>query len=309
MTRNSRFRHLVIAAVCGVLATAMAAADPGHEETIAALNEQIALLPDQPELYYQRGRNYRENSQHELARADFVMAAKLNPAFLPVHREMARMDAEAGDVAAGIHRLKSAMIAVPPDSAFFLLGCKAALAEMHLQIQQNTEALAVAQEGIDLSRDVTLDLYLFRAEAQRRLGRHEDSVRDLAAATGKLKSVLLRNAWIDALIDAQRAAEALPEIDRELATYRLKSTWLLRRARALLVLKRNDEARIDAASALAEITARLNLERPDVTLLCDRALAHALLGEREKASAELEDAKKKGAHSWMVRVAETVLSQ
>ena len=45
-------------------------------------------------------------------------------------------------------------------------------------------ALAAAVKGIEASEEISIDLYLFRAEAQRRLGKHEDRVRDLAEAAG-----------------------------------------------------------------------------------------------------------------------------
>ncbi len=292
------------------LAVARLSADPGHEVNIEALTAQIAQTPGIPELYYQRGVNYREIPRLAEARADFEKALAIQPSFLPAGRELARLDDREGQRAAGIKRLQALLVAPPPDAAFHVPGCCAALAELLLKDQRNEEALAAAARGIALSTDLTIDLQLLRAEAQRRLGRHEDRVRDLAAAAQRLKSFVLRIAWIEALIDAGHVAEALPEIDREIATSRYQAAWRIRRARALLRepgVPRRAEATGELAQALTEIEGRLRPERPDLSLLCERALIHALTDRRTEAEAGLAEAKRLGADDWMTRILEAEL--
>ena len=286
------------------------AADPGHEVNIEALTAQIVQTPGIPELYYQRGVNFREIPRLAEARADFEKALSLQPSFLPAGRELARLDDREGKRAAGIARLQSLLAAPPAEAAFHVPGCCAALAELLLKDQRNEEALAAAARGIALSTDQTIDLQLLRAEAQRRLGRHEDRVRDLAAAAASLKSFVLRIAWIEALIDAGHVAAALPEIDREIATSRYQAAWRIRRARALLResgTPRRAEAVNELAQALAEIEGRLRPERPDLSLLCERALIHALTGRRAEADAGLAEARRMGADDWMTRILEAEL--
>lgn len=300
-------RHFV--ALLLACAAVRAVADPGHEIRIEDLNRQITENPNLPDLYYQRAINLREVPRLEEARADLEKAIALSPAFLPAERELAQMDATAGKITEGIARLQKAIAGAPADAAFHLPYCYAVLADLLLRENKDTDALAAAQKGIDISTDITIDLYLFRAEAQRRLGKHDDRVRDLAAAREKLKSYLLQVMWVEALIDAGRTAEALPVIERELETSRLKASWLIRRARARQHDQKTAEASTDLDQALAEIETRLRPERPDLSLLCDRALIHALQGKKEEAKAELAEAKSQGAVPWMTRNAEAALAK
>lgn len=284
-------------------------ADPGHEVRIEDLNAQIAANPALPDLYFQRSVNYREINRLAEARADLEKALSLQPGFLPATRELTRLDDLENHRKEGLERLEKAIAAAPPEAAFHLPGCYAVLAELYLKGGQNSEALAAAEKGISLTDEMTMDLYLFRAEAQRRLGKHDDRVRDLAKATEKLKSFILRIAWIEALIDAGRSAEALPEIQKEIDTSRRKASWLIRRARVRLHEGQKEPAMEDLEIALAEIELRIRPDLPDLSLVCDRALIHALQGKRVEAAKELAGAKAKGADPWMTRVLEAALEE
>jgi tetratricopeptide (TPR) repeat protein len=292
---------LAFAAPCG--------ADPGHEVRIEDINAQIAANPNLPDLYFQRSVNYREINRLAEARADLDKCLTLQAGFLPASRELARLDEMENHRKEGIERLEKAIAAAPADAAFHLPGCYALLADMLLKDNSNEKALVAAGKGISLSQEMTIDLYLLRAEAQRRLGKNDDRVRDLAGAMEKLKSFVLRIAWIEALIDAGRSAEVLPEIQKEIDASRYKSSWLIRRARVRLHDGKKDDAIADLQAALTEIEPRIRPEHPDLSLVCDRALIHALQGKRDEAAKELADAKTRGADSWMTRVLESVLSE
>jgi tetratricopeptide (TPR) repeat protein len=302
---SRRCLGLLLVAIGGLTA---ATADPGHEINIEALTAQLAKTPDIPELYYQRAVNYRETGQLEEARSDFGKALSLDPAFLPAGRELARLDDEAGHRADGIARLRLLLANPPSAAAFHLPGCWSALADLLLRHGDNEEALAAASKGISLSETLSIDLLLFRAEAQRRLGRHAERVDDLAAAAAELKSIVLRIAWIEALIDAGRTTDALPEIDREIASSRFTASWRIRRARALMAASRKAEAFGELDLALAEIETRLRPERPDLSLLCEKALIHALRDNLTEAEAGLALARERGADAWMTRVLESALA-
>lgn len=302
-----RFLRLQAFAFCCL--TLPVSADPGHEIRIEDLNRQITENPAVADLYYQRAVNYREIARLADCRADFLKALELNPAFLPADRELARLDDQEGHRAEGIARLQKAIAAAQPEAAFHLPGAWSALADLLLKEKRNEEALEAAKKGIALTEELTIDLYLFRAEAQRRLGRHEERVKDLAGAVEKLKSFVLRIAWIEALIDAGHSAEVLPEIQKEIDSSRYKASWLIRRARVYVHDGRKTEAAADLEQALAEIETRIRPERPDLSLVCDRALIHALQGKRAEAAATLEDAKAKGADHWMTRILEAELER
>ncbi|HWB02398.1 MAG TPA: hypothetical protein VG796_05190 [Verrucomicrobiales bacterium] len=285
------------------------AADPGHEIRIEDINAQIAANPNLPDLYFQRAVNYREINRLADARADWEKCLTLQRGFLPASRELARLDELENHRNEGIQRLEKAISAAPPEASFHLPGCYALLADMQLKAGTNEAALIAAEKGISLSPEMSIDLYLLRAEAQRRLGKHDDRVRDLASATAKLKSFVLRIAWIEALIDAGRSAEVLPEIQKEIDTSRYRSSWLIRRARVRLHDQKKEDAMADLQAALTEIEPRIRPEFPDLSLVCDRALIHALQGKREEAAKELAAAKTRGADGWMTRVLEAVLSE
>lgn len=284
-------------------------ADPGHEIRIEDINAQIAANPNLPDLYFQRAVNYRELSRMADARADWEKCLTLQSGFLPANRELARLDELENHRKEGIERLEKAMAAAPAEAAVHLPGCYSVLADMLLKSDRNEAALAAAQKGIALSPSMSLDFLLLRAEAQRRLGKHEDRVRDLATAMTGLKSFVLRIAWIEALIDAGRSKEALPEIQEEIDNSRYRSSWLIRRARVRLHDGNKEDAMADLQAALTEIEPRIRPEFPDLSLVCDRALIHALQGKREEAAKELAAAKTRGADGWMTRVLEAVLSE
>ncbi len=281
-------------------------ANPGHETTIAELNAQIAQLPNLPELYFQRAWNYREIGRPADARADWETALRLQPGFLPASRELARADADAGHPARALARLRQALASAPPDQAFHRPGCHSVLAELLLRQHQNEAALAEAEAGLAASPDLLLDLCLLRSEAQRRLGRLRQRVDDLAAASAKLPSFLVKTKWIDAMIDADRGREVLPEIEQELANTRYHAAWRIRRARIHL---RNGSPAPDLAAALQEIETRLRPENPDLSLICERGLIHSLQGNPTAAAADLALARRQGADFWMTLPLEALLPE
>lgn len=278
----------------------MAWANPGHEVTVAEITAQIAQSPAMPELYFQRAWNYREMGRLAEARADWEMTLKLQPGFLPASRELARQDAGEGHIEAGIARLRQAMAAAPADQAFHRPGCSSVLAELLLKLGKNTEALTEINAGILAAPDLLLDLCLLRSEAQRRLGLHDERVRDLAAAMAKLRSFVVKTKWYDALIDAGRGPEILPEVEQEIANTRYHAAWLIRRARIRLKVGEKDGAARDLSAAAAEIESRLRPENPDLSLICDRGLVRALQGKGAAAAADLTLARQSGADFWML---------
>src|ERR1044071_5279252 len=94
------------------------------------------------------------------------------------------------------------------------------------------------------------------------------------------------------LVDSLQCKAALERIDQRLNQLRLRSSWLLRRARALKGLGRDFEP--DTRTALAELERRLTPERPEPTWLLDRATAFALRGKGELARRDLASARRRG---------------
>jgi tetratricopeptide (TPR) repeat protein len=284
-----------------------ARANPGHEVTIGELSAQIQQTPEVPELYFQRAWNFREIGRMADARADWEKTLSLNPGFLPASRELARTDAAEGKPEAGIARLRQAMAAAPTDQAFHLPGCHSVLAELLLKQGQDADALQEAQAGLDRAPDILLDLCLLRSEAQRRLGRMDERVKDLAAAMTKLRSFVIKAKWYDAMIDAGRGTEILPEIDQEIGNTRYQATWLIRRARIRLKAGEGTGAAADLKAALSELETRLRPDTPDLSLICDRGLIYELQGNHAAALADLAMARQSGADFWMLMPLEALV--
>lgn len=301
-----RLRCAVLAAALALAAPALA--DPGHEIRIEDLNKLITANPAQAELYFQRAMEYREVPRLAEARADLEKVLSLKTGFLPAERELARLEETGGHLPEAISRLERALTAPAEDQAFHVPSCYETLTGLYLSAGRNEDALTAVEKVFALSpQDASLDDYLLRSEAQRRLGKHADRVRDLLAGQAKLKSALLRFSWIDALIDAGRTAEALPEIEKELPTYRYKSSWFIRRARVYLLDGKKAEAAADLDAALTELNRRILPENPEPSLICDRALIHALQGRFEEARKDLSEAKIRGAFEWATRTVEAAL--
>ena len=125
---------------------------------------------------------------------------------------------------------------------------------------------------------------------------------------GGLQGVCGLIAWIEAPIASGRTGQVLPELDHGFGASRFKASWRIRRARALLAASRNTDAHTELDLALAEIETRLRPERPDLSLLCEKALVQALKGHVAEAEAGLAAARERGADAWMTRVLEATLA-
>ena len=297
------------ACVAGLITCAVpvAWANPGHEITVAELSASIAQSPAIPELYFQRAWNYREMGRQAEARADWEKTLELNAGFLPASRELARSDASEGRVEAGIDRLRQALAMAPEDQAFHRPGCFSVLAELLLKMGKNAEALEEVRAGLAAAPDLQMDLCLLRSEAQRRLGQHKERVQNLEEAMRKLRSFVVRTRWYDALIDAGRGAEILPEVEKEIANTRYQAAWLIRRAKIRLHAGETAGATEDLNAALTEIESRLRPENPDLSLICERGLIHALAGKHDAALADLGLARRAGADIWMLMPLEALV--
>ena len=118
---------------------------------------------------------------------------------------------------------------------------------------------------------------------------------------------MLKAHWIDALIDASEFHAALPLIDLELSDRRWKSSWLIKRARTLQGLGRDAEAISDLHTALTEIQSRLDSARPDLLLLADQGVIHALLNQPKKARSCLARLQQLNTPRWITARLDTLV--
>ncbi len=287
-------------------------ADAGHEIKIEELNLAIAAHPDMRDLYYSRAGHYRELAKVTEARADLEKCLTIDPGYLPAIRELARLDDAAGGTAAAIARMEKAIATAEaaPDleSQFHLVGCYSLLAQLLLKTDRAEAALQAVIRGTALSQEVSTDLVLLKSEIQRRMGLKKERVRDLEAAMISVRAYLIRQAWIEAMIDAGDNARTLVEIQLEIESNRLISSWLIRRARVFLQTGKQAEAATDLQAARAEIGTRLRIDSPDPTLLCDLASIEALEGNAQECARLLAEARKHKADECFLRVPASLLA-
>ena len=152
-----------------------------------------------------------------------------------------------------------------------------------------------------------IDWFLIRGTLQRELGRHDERINGFQEGYQLTGSIVLRIAEVEACIEADRGREVLPYIEEQLEASRLKSSWLLRRGRALLSLDDADHAKSDFEAAIKELDRRIHPQRPDVSLVRDRGLARALLGDFEGARADRKFARSNGASKLMLTLLDEAL--
>ena len=249
-------------------------------EVIATLTAEIAKAPT-ADLYYRRATEHRAHQDTEKALADLRQALELAPenttyltALIQLHQYKAT---------ALPHIEKYLSIANTPAQKYeatFLLA-----EHQHYQ-KQNREALKHTELLQQKHPEHSTALDILHADILKALDRPSDAANILKQSWQRTHSIVIFNQWVDTALTAGQTTEVLPHIEHELENSRLRSSWLIRRARARLILDQKSQAESDLQEALAEINKRLNPNRPDLTLIADRGLIHALLGNQEAAKTD-----------------------
>ena len=256
--------------------------------TVAALTQKIKAQPT-AELYHDRAIEYRALRDRTHAEADLKSALKLNPDFQPSLAALARIQNQKGDHQEALSTAQK-LVALSPDSHHQFL-----LADIAFDAGEKAHALA-AIEKAPVSED---DTHLLHAHLLFEKGQTKEAATILKKAHATSQSIVLRNAWLDAMIASGQGREILSILDKEIRTSRFTAAHQIRRANII-----ENPAALKAA--ITEINSRLNLQRPDLTLINDRRKAYLLLGETEKAAADFARMKKSGlvpAGPWLLRSA------
>lgn len=263
------------------------AAHDSPEHEIEALTSRMSKVGKTASLLMRRATEFKALGELDKAAADLAEAISLEPKSPAAYAELSRVQfaqgklGEAGDNAT---RSLTLMEEAGERGAVFLL---------RAQIQAARGRIAEALSDCELAdRKDDLDWYLTRSQIQRQLGKLDARVAGLKDGFARNGSIVLEIEWIEAMIDAGQNRQALEMIDQHLNQLRLRSSWLLRRARALKGLKADFQN--EAKAALAELERRIRPEHPEPTLLLDRATAWALLGDEKAAREDLKAAQKHG---------------
>jgi len=258
---------------------------PEHE--IEALTSRMSKAGKTGSLLMRRATEFKALGELDKAAADLTEAISLEPKSPAAYAELGRVQFAEGKLTEACDNATRSLTLMED------AGERGAVFLLRAQIQaargRNAEALADCELA---DRRDDLDWYLIRSQIQRSLGKLDARVAGLKDGFARNGSIVLEIESIEAMIDAGQFRPALELIDQHLNQLRLRSSWLLRRARALKGLKADFQA--DAKAALAELERRIRPEHPEPTLLLDRATAFALLGDEKAAREDLKAAQKQG---------------
>jgi tetratricopeptide (TPR) repeat protein len=304
------FQRLALAGIVG-LSSCMALwplPATAHDSPEKLVNRYTALIAEHgptPLLLHRRAAEYRVLGELEKAAVDLEQAIKLRPGFLSAWTELSRIYLAQGKTREALATVNKALGMIPREEdrpEHYMIR-----AEIHRVAGHYESALADCDRAFQ--RDVNdLDWFVIRSQLQVRLGRREAAAAGLKEGVERTGSAVLEAQWIEALIDVGQCREALERIEPQLQNSRWQSSWLLRRGRARLVLRDMNGAQEDFRKAIAEIDSRINTDHPDFTLLVDRGLAHALLGDTIFAEKDLQAARKLGAEGWLLFRLESALA-
>jgi tetratricopeptide (TPR) repeat protein len=273
------------ALVAGGVSPRSAAAHDSPEHVIEAITARMAREGKSPTLLYRRAVEYRALGNLDRAADDLQASVTLSGSYVPAQQELCLVRLAQGrnaDAASAIDRAIALVPGEPGRAPLYMIR-----AQVHAADGRAVAALADCDRAFR-SGGGEVDWYLSRAHIQASLGLWDAGLAGLRDGVRTTGSAVLQTEYAELLIDAGRFAEALPRIDRELREVRWQSAWRLRRGRALLGQGRTEAARTELRMALAEMEPRIRPRTPDLLLVADRGLAHALLGERELAQKDLE---------------------
>jgi tetratricopeptide (TPR) repeat protein len=242
---------------------------------IATLSERIAAGGADARLLTTRAYEHQALGNRTAALADFKAALALEPrlgAALSGAAEALLLEG-AWTEARTLARRGLALDEDPQRRAPY----HALLARIAAEQQRWTEALDSWRAAL-LSPQPEIDWFLGESHALATLGRPAEQIAALALAMQRNPSVVLRRAWIRALVESGDLDAASREIEYELARSRWRGSWLLLRARIHGLRLQHQAQRADAAAALAEIERRLHPQRPDPQLVEEANHARRLLG-------------------------------
>ena len=266
----------------------------GHQSPVHVvedLSENLATQGSSAKLLTARGYEYQSLGNWSAAVADFNAALELDSHARSAIAGCAEASLNLGDFgeAEKMCRRGLALVVEPAEQAPYY----ALLARIMTRESRWLDALDAWQMAL-LSPQSEVDWFLGESEALARLGRLKERVKALSQAIERNPSIVLRRAWIRALVDAGEFDVASREIERGISQSRWQSFWLLLRAQVHGQNQNHDEQRVDAATAFAEIKSRLSPEYPDPYLLVEAAKALAYLGDQGEALAYLEKARSHG---------------
>ena len=290
------FSLIVVIALAGSSASLRAHDDPEHE--IEELTERIVKEGESADLLLQRAVEYQVIKKPGEAVKDLERAIQLEPDSPAIQRELGRAYFSTGKTNEALRVVTRGIDgeAKGADLASLLM----VRVEILRARKDREKALKDAGDAI-AEHPNNVEWYLVRSQLQRGLKLKAERVRGLEDGIKETGSGVLLREWIDALIEDGQHAAALEKIEAEINSSRLRSSWLIRRARVLQASGQAAAAKVDLEAALKELNARISSTSPDPSLLADRGMAHELLGDKEAARKDYSSARDKGfSEDWLL---------
>ena len=287
-----------IAAIALGLATAVLRAHDGPEHDIEELTERIAKEGESADLLLQRAIEYQVIRKPGEAVKDLERAIQLEADSPAIQRELGRAYFSAGKTNEALQVVTRGIEgeAKGADLASLLM----VRVEILRARKEREKALKDANDAIS-EHPNNVEWYLARSQLQRALKLKPERVRGLEDGIKETGSGVLLREWIDALIDNGQHAAALEKIESEINSSRLRSSWLIRRAKVRIATGQDDAAKQDLQAALKELNVRISSSSPDPSLLADRGLTYELLGDKETARKDYVSARDKGfTEEWLL---------
>lgn len=279
--RNHTSSVVVFCAAALLAAPTTAHGHAGLRAEVTRLDASLRARPHDVELLLRRAEAQRRRARFAAAFADLRRALELRPADR-------RLALELGLLCAAIklprcaERSLSRFLAAGPE-VFAALRARARarrdLGRRRLAVADYSRALRAAR--------ARPNLYLERGRLQIRLGDFDGAARGYAEGLARLGgSVVLRRALIAVQLRRRRYQEALRLVEPLLKRARVKTPWLLERARIHRAAGRARAAATDYAAALREANRVLGRRASSVHLVT-RARVLLALGRARAARRDL----------------------
>lgn len=221
-----------------------------HEQILNATKE-VEKNPRDPELYLKRAELQRHHREWDAAQVDLVRAEALTNQWPILHLARARLFLDAEWFASAKVAADRFLIHEPNNAEACSIRARARvkLGERLAAVQDFTRAIT------NTARPAP-ELYIERAQALTAEGGEHlaaalQGLEEGMAALGPL--VTLQSLAIDVEVRQKRVDAALARIDRVMAQFPRKETWLTRRGEILLQAGRNKEAAVAFQSALTAL--------------------------------------------------------
>ncbi len=272
-------------------------AHDGPEHDIEELTERMKEEGESADLLLQRAIEYSVIRKNAEALKDLERALHYEPESAPILRELSRAYLASAKTNEASDTIKRAIKHAEPGAELgsaYMVQC-----EIRRARKDYARALEAANLAIEEHAD-SVEWYLARSALEQELGMKKERIKGLEDGMKHTGSGLLENEWLDALIDGGKGDLAMAKIQSELEDARIKSTWLLRRAKVRLASGKKESAKADLEAALKELDTRLGRGAPDPLVLMDRGQVYELLGKKEEAKKDYETARDKGvSDEWL----------